>query len=161
MTLPPVAGLANRGFQHLPGHDGTTGKLTSTSFRRPELRFPAPSHPGLLTATVVRHSHPAVIVTNRRDSVGTMNQHRHLDAPRVRLLAAIVLVVISITASALLVITDGIGGNVRCAHHSGASAAPLLLVAAITVAKHKPYRSGQLGVLPRQTPSCCGWPLGR
>src|SRR5260221_10690891 len=64
--------------------------LPGPSFRPPERRPPAPSHPGLLTATVVRHSHPAVMATNRRDSAGTMNQHRQLDAPRVRLLAAIV-----------------------------------------------------------------------
>jgi len=63
-----------------------------------------------------------------------MNQRQHLDAPRARLFATISLVVISITGSVLLVVTDGIGGNVRWAYHSGASAAPLLLVAAaITV----------------------------
>jgi hypothetical protein len=65
----------------------------------------------VLTATVVRHSPPAVTVTNRRDSVGIMNQHRHLDAPRVRLFAVIGLVMISIAGSAVLVITNGIGGN--------------------------------------------------
>jgi hypothetical protein len=74
------------------------------------------------------------MVKSRRDSVWVMNQHRHLDAPRVRLFAAIVLVVISITASALLLVADGIGGDVRWAHHSGASAAPLLLVAAAITA---------------------------
>jgi hypothetical protein len=77
---------------------------------------------------------PAGLVTSQPDNLGAMNQHRHLDAPSVRLFAAIVLVVISITASALLVVADGIGGGVRWAHHSGASAAPLLLVAAAITA---------------------------
>jgi len=64
-----------------------------------------------------------------RDSVRAMNQLQHLDTPRVRLFAAISLGVISIAGSVLVVVTDGIGGNVRLAYHSGASAVPLLLVA--------------------------------
>lgn len=75
-----------------------------------------------------------VIAANGRDSIRAMNQRQHLEAPRARLFATISLIVISIAGSALLVVTDGIGGNVRWAYHSGASAAPLLLVAAaITV----------------------------
>lgn len=63
-----------------------------------------------------------------------MNQLQHMAAARARLFAAIGLAVISIAGSALLVVTDGISGNVQWAYHSGASAAPLLLVAAaITV----------------------------
>lgn len=54
---------------------------------------------------------------------------RHVDGPRIRIFAAISLAVISIAGSILLVVTDGIGGTVRWTHHSGASAAPLLLVA--------------------------------
>ena len=72
-----------------------------------------------------------------------MNQPQQLDAPRVRLVAAISLGVISVAGSVLLVVTDGIGGSVRWAYHSGASAAPLLLVAgaitAVSIA-HPPSR---------------------
>ncbi|HEX2322695.1 MAG TPA: hypothetical protein VHJ18_27270 [Streptosporangiaceae bacterium] len=72
-----------------------------------------------------------------------MNQRQHPGAARVRLFAAISLSVISIAGSVLLVVTDAIGGNVRWAHHSGASAAPLLLVAgaitAVSIA-HPPNR---------------------
>lgn len=118
----------------MPGHGGTTGKLTGTSFRRSEVRLWAPRSSRLLPATGVRHKPPAVAVKSRRDSVWVMSQHRHLDAPRVRLFAAIVLVLISIIGSGLLVVADGIGGDVRWAYHSGASAAPLLLVAAAITA---------------------------
>lgn len=57
--------------------------------------------------------------------------------------AAISLAVISLAASILLVVADEIGGTVRWTHHSGASAAPPLLVAsAITAVSlaHPPRR---------------------
>jgi hypothetical protein len=68
-----------------------------------------------------------------------MDQQHHLAAPRLRLLAAIGLGVISITISVLLLVTDAISGNSSWAHHPGASAAPLLLIAgaitAVTIAR--------------------------
>src|SRR6266851_3762430 len=83
-----------------------------------------------------------------RDSVRVMNQRQHPGAPRVRLFAAISLSVISVAGSVLLVVTDGIGGNVRWAHHSGASAAPLLLVAgAITAVSIAHPPNGRHGLM--------------
>ena len=77
-----------------------------------------------------------------------MNQRQHPGAPRVRLFAAISLGVISIAGSVLLVVTDAIGGNVRWAHHSGASAAPLLLVAgAITAVSIAYPPNGRHGLM--------------
>lgn len=77
-----------------------------------------------------------------------MNQRQHPGAARVRLFAAVGLSVISIAGSVLLVVTDGIGGNVRWPHHSGASAAPLLLVAgAITAVSIAHPPNGRHGLL--------------
>ena len=58
-----------------------------------------------------------------------MDQQQHLPAPRLRLLVAIGLGAISIAVSILLIVTDAISGNTGWAHHPGASAAPLLLIA--------------------------------
>jgi hypothetical protein len=63
-----------------------------------------------------------------------MNHYTQLTARGLRLPFAIGLGVIATAGSVALVITDGIGGNVRWAHHSGASAAPLFLVAAAITA---------------------------
>ncbi len=77
-----------------------------------------------------------------------MNRPQHVGSPRVRLFAAISLSVISIAGSVLLVVTDGIGGNVRWAHHSGASAAPLLLIAgAITAVSIAHPPNGRHGLM--------------
>jgi hypothetical protein len=64
-----------------------------------------------------------------------MDRQQHLAAPRLRLLVAIGLGALSITGSILLLVTDAISGGTSWAHHPGASAAPLLLIAgAITAA---------------------------
>ena len=72
-----------------------------------------------------------------------VDQRQRANTPHVRLLVAIGLGLISIAGSILLVAADGIGGSVRWAHHAGASAAPLLLVAgaiaAVSIA-HPPRR---------------------
>ena len=99
-------------------------------------------------ATAAHRRSPKVMATKGRDSVWVMNQRQHPGAPRVRLFAAISLSVISIAGSVLLVVTDGIGGNVRWAHHSGASAAPLLLVAgAITAVSIAHPPNGRHGLM--------------
>ncbi len=77
-----------------------------------------------------------------------MNQRQHPGASRVVLFAAISLSVICIGGSVLLVVTDAIGGNVRWAHHPGASAAPLLLVAgAITAVSIAHPPNGRHGLM--------------
>jgi hypothetical protein len=58
-----------------------------------------------------------------------MDQQQDLAAPRLRLLVAIGLGVLSIAGSILLIVADAISGNTGWAHHPGASAAPLLLIA--------------------------------
>jgi hypothetical protein len=64
-----------------------------------------------------------------------MDRQQHLVPPRLRLLVAIGLGALSISGSILLLVTDTISGNTSWAHHPGASAAPLLLIAgAITAA---------------------------
>jgi hypothetical protein len=64
-----------------------------------------------------------------------MDRQQHPIAPRLRLLAAIGLGALSIIVSMLLIVTDALSGNASWAHHPGASAAPLLLIAgAITAA---------------------------
>jgi hypothetical protein len=78
--------------------------------------------------------------------VAIVDQPPHADAPRVRLLVAIGLGLTSIAASILLVAADGIGRSLHWAHHAGASAAPLLLVAgaiaAVSVAHPPDGRHG-------------------
>lgn len=65
-------------------------------------------------------------------------------APRFRLAVAVGLGALSVAASILLVVTDGVNGSVRWAHHAGLSAAPLLLVAgaiaAISIAHPPAWR---------------------
>jgi hypothetical protein len=61
--------------------------------------------------------------------VSIVDQPQRAGAPHLRFWAAIGLGLISIAASILLLTADGIGGSVHWAHHAGASAAPLLLVA--------------------------------
>jgi hypothetical protein len=58
-----------------------------------------------------------------------MDQQQDLAAPRLRLLVAIGLGALSIAGSILLIVADAISGNTGWAHHPGASAAPLLLIA--------------------------------
>jgi peptidoglycan/LPS O-acetylase OafA/YrhL len=57
----------------------------------------------------------------------------------VRFLVATGLGLVAIAGSVALVVADGVGGGIRWAHHSGVSAAPLLLVAgaiaAVSVAR--------------------------
>jgi hypothetical protein len=59
--------------------------------------------------------------------------------PGVRFLVATGLGLVAIAGSVVLVVADGLGGGIRWAHHSGVSAAPLLLVAgaiaAVSVAR--------------------------
>jgi hypothetical protein len=78
--------------------------------------------------------------------VNVVDQPQRADAPHVRLWVAIGLGLISVAASILLLTADGIGGSVRWAHHAGASAAPLLLVAgaiaAVSVAHPPKGRHG-------------------
>ena len=58
-----------------------------------------------------------------------MDQPSRTGGLHLRLLLAIGLGLASIAASILLITADGIGGSIHWAHHAGASAAPLLLVA--------------------------------
>ena len=58
-----------------------------------------------------------------------VNQLQRAGAPHLRLWAAFGLGLTSIAASILLLTADGIDGSVHWAHHAGASAAPLLLIA--------------------------------
>jgi hypothetical protein len=53
--------------------------------------------------------------------------------PGVRLSVPIGLGLVSIAGSVVLVAADAVGGGIRWSHHAGASAAPLLLVAAAIV----------------------------
>ncbi|MGD1053417.1 MAG: hypothetical protein ABR950_06260 [Candidatus Dormibacteria bacterium] len=62
-------------------------------------------------------------------------------APRLRIAAAIGLGTLSIVGSLVLVVTDGINSSISWSHHTGLSAAPLLLVAgaiAATSVAHPP-----------------------
>ena len=54
--------------------------------------------------------------------------------PRVRLVAAIVLGVVSAVGSVALMLADGVNAGVGWAHHAGVSAAPLLIIAGAIVA---------------------------
>lgn len=54
--------------------------------------------------------------------------------PRLRLVFALIMSVISIVSSLVLMCTDGIDGGVSWTHHAGVSAAPLLLVAGALLA---------------------------
>jgi hypothetical protein len=63
-----------------------------------------------------------------------VTQPQHTHPPTLRRSAAIGLGVTAITASVLLIATDGITGSSRWAHHPGISAAPLLLIAAAIAA---------------------------
>jgi hypothetical protein len=78
--------------------------------------------------------------------VNVVDQPQRADAPHVRLWVTIGLGLTSVAASILLLAADGIGGGVRWAHHAGASAAPLLLVAgaiaAVSVARPPKGRHG-------------------
>lgn len=67
--------------------------------------------------------------------MNTVTQPQHTHPPTIRRWAAIGLGVTAITASALLIATDGITGSSQWAHHPGISAAPLLLIAAGTLAQ--------------------------
>ena len=75
-----------------------------------------------------------------------VDQPQRAGAPRFRLSVAIGLGLTAIAASILLLTADGIGGSVHWAHHAGASAAPLLLVAgaiaAVSVAHPPKGRHG-------------------
>jgi hypothetical protein len=66
--------------------------------------------------------------------VNTVTQRRSTHRPHLRLWAAVGLGVASIAVSVLLIVTDGITGSSRWAHHPGISAAPLLLIAAAIAA---------------------------
>jgi hypothetical protein len=61
--------------------------------------------------------------------VKIVNQLQRAGAPHPRLWAAFGLGLTSIAASILVLTADEIGGSVHWAHHAGASAAPLLLIA--------------------------------
>jgi len=78
--------------------------------------------------------------------VNIVDQPQHAAAQRIRLAVAIGLGLTAIAASILLLTADGIGGSVHWAHHAGASAAPLLLVAgaiaAVSVAHPPKGRHG-------------------
>lgn len=83
------------------------------------------------------------------DRVIVVNQSQPVGAARLRLGVAIGLGAISIAASLLLVIADGLDASVKWKHHAGVSAAPLLLVAgaiaAVSIAhppkgRHVPLR---------------------
>jgi len=125
----PFAGFLTERPLQLPGP--TTHEVPQAD--QHELPALKPAPPGALVSppAATATPRPPLQVTAAKgcDSVRVMNRLQHLDAPRLRLFAAISLSVISIAGSVLLVVTDGIGGNVRWAHHSGVSAAPLLLVA--------------------------------
>jgi hypothetical protein len=92
----------------------------------------SPARPTLAEAQRARRDRP--------NTVGTVTQP-HL--PTLWLWAAVGLGVTAVTASVLLIATDGITGSSRWAHHPGVSAAPLLLIAAAIAA-------GSLAQPPRQ-----------
>jgi len=75
-----------------------------------------------------------------------VDHRQHAYTAPVRLAVATALGLTSIAASFLLATADGIGGDVRWAHHAGVSAAPLLLVAgaiaAVSVARPRTGRHG-------------------
>jgi hypothetical protein len=58
-----------------------------------------------------------------------VDQLLHVHRPGVRFLIAGGLGLVAIVASVVLMAADGVGGGIRWSHHSGVSAAPLLLVA--------------------------------
>jgi hypothetical protein len=72
-----------------------------------------------------------------------VTQPKHTRPPTLWLWAAAGFGVTAITATVLLIATDGITGSSRWAHHPGISAAPLLLIAAAIAA-------GSLAQPPRQ-----------
>lgn len=78
--------------------------------------------------------------------MNTVDQPQRAGAQRLRLSVAIGLGLTAIAASILLLTADGISGSVHWAHHAGASAAPLLLVAgaiaAVSVAHPPKGRHG-------------------
>jgi hypothetical protein len=75
--------------------------------------------------------------------VRTVTQPQHTHPPTLRFWTVVGLGVTAITASVLVIATDGITGSSRWAHHPGVSAAPLLLIA-IAIA------AGSLAQPPRQ-----------
>ena len=70
----------------------------------------------------------------RRRTVGLMRQSGRVSVPRVRLVAAIVLGVVSAVASIGLLLADGSYAWVGWSHHAGVSAASLLIISAAIVA---------------------------
>jgi hypothetical protein len=68
-----------------------------------------------------------------------MRQSGFVSAPRVRLVGAIVLGVVSAVGSIALLVADGMHAGVGWSHHAGVSAAPLLIIsgaiAAATIAR--------------------------
>jgi hypothetical protein len=71
--------------------------------------------------------------------LGLMGQTGFVSAPRVRLVGAIALGVVSAVGSIALLVADGAHAGVGWSHHAGVSAAPLLMIsgaiAAATVAR--------------------------
>jgi len=63
-----------------------------------------------------------------------MQQTGRFSVPRVRLVAAIVLGVVSAVGSIALMVADGLQAGVGWSHHAGVSAAPLLIISGAIVA---------------------------
>jgi len=79
--------------------------------------------------------------------VNTVTQSQHTHPPYLRLWTAVGLGAASITASVLLIATDGIADGIRWTHHAGLSAMPLLLIAGALAARsltHPPRRPQSL-----------------
>jgi nucleotide-binding universal stress UspA family protein len=72
-----------------------------------------------------------------------MNRERAAGAPRRHPIFATALGIVSVAASLLLLLGDGVDGNARWPHHAAFSAAPLILVAGAVLVAGTSRRSGR------------------